>query len=306
MTLLVLCAVIMAKAQIETNGYWYDGWMCYQAKQLGGGKVLMNAMAEGEEMELLLVPVAGKTGTYRVADGPNGNVNAYTYITTVKHQKKEGWDVLCLYNEKNELNVVMQHTSEENSEKLNISKWREQLMGEYIEEEDMRIRINWDQIEVNGELASYELLTFNGMITPYITINEIVGSVNRFEGTWEIVPTLGGMELYSVVPDREEGGWMREELPPLELKKNISRGSRFAYANNTLLNDRQFRRFGKETMRIMRNSILARHGYRFKSKDLQEYFSKQPWYSPAASNDNIKPSFVEQLNIELIKAAENE
>ena len=306
MTLLVLCAVIMAKAQIETNGYWYDGWMCYQAKQLGGGKVLMNAMAEGEEMELLLVPVAGKTGIYRVADGPNGNVNAYTYITTVKHQKKEGWDVLCLYNEKNELNVVMQHTSEENSEKLNISKWREQLMGEYIEEEDMRIRINWDQIEVNGELASYELLTFNGMITPYITINEIVGSVNRFEGTWEIVPTLGGMELYSVVPDREEGGWMREELPPLELKKNISRGSRFAYANNTLLNDRQFRRFGKETMRIMRNSILARHGYRFKSKDLQEYFSKQPWYSPAASNDNIKPSFVEQLNIELIKAAENE
>ena len=37
---------------------------------------------------------------------------------------------------------------------------------------------------------------------------------------------------------------------------------------------------------------------------LQDYFSKEPWYKPAASNDNIKLSFIEQLNMELIKAEE--
>ena len=54
----------------------------------------------------------------------------------------------------------------------------------------------------------------------------------------------------------------------------------------------------------MRNEILAVHGYRFQSEDLQDYFSKQFWYQPAASNDDIKPSLIERLNIELIKAEE--
>ena len=81
---------------------------------------------------------------------------------------------------------------------------------------------------------------------------------------------------------------------------------RFFYASSTLLNDKWFRRFDKSTLRIMRNAILARHGYRFQSKDLQEYFANEPWYKPAASNDKIKLSFVEQLNMELIKHVEAE
>ncbi len=31
---------------------------------------------------------------------------------------------------------------------------------------------------------------------------------------------------------------------------------------------------------IMRNSIFARHGYRFRTLQLQNYFDEQPWYSP--------------------------
>jgi hypothetical protein len=55
----------------------------------------------------------------------------------------------------------------------------------------------------------------------------------------------------------------------------------------------------------MRNAILARHGYRFQSKDLQEYFTNEPWYKPAASNVGIRLSFIEQLNVELIKQMED-
>ena len=54
----------------------------------------------------------------------------------------------------------------------------------------------------------------------------------------------------------------------------------------------------------MRNAILARHGYVFQSKDLKEYFSSQSWYHPAANNADIQLSFIEQLNVDLIKAAE--
>ena len=41
-------------------------------------------------------------------------------------------------------------------------------------------------------------------------------------------------------------------------------------------------------------------------QDLKEYFSNESWYKPAENNDNIKLSFVEQLNLELIKSVEDE
>ena len=33
-------------------------------------------------------------------------------------------------------------------------------------------------------------------------------------------------------------------------------------------------------------------------------FGNEPWYHPAASNDDIRLSFVEQLNVELIQQME--
>ena len=304
MTLLTLCAVVVAKAQIETSGHWYNGWLTYSASQQGGGKVLMNAMAEGEEHEFMLVPVAGKPNVYRVADGPNDYVNEYSDITTVRHQKKEGWNVLCFYNAKNELKAVLEYTDEWNSEKLNLAKWKSQLMGDYSDGDELQVRIYRDNFDINGELAAYTLQTFNGMITPYVHVNEIAGSTNRLEGSWEIVLTLEGLTLYSVAYDNENGMWVRKDAAPIVLKKN-KRASRFFYASNTLLNDKQFRRFSKTVLRIMRNSILARNGYSFKSADLQEYFANEPWYTPVSNNKEVKTSFVEQLNIELIKAEES-
>ena len=56
----------------------------------------------------------------------------------------------------------------------------------------------------------------------------------------------------------------------------------------------------------MRNSILAKHGYMFSSRDLADYFASQPWFSPRPSNDGVldELSLVESLNIELIKCEE--
>ena len=57
-------------------------------------------------------------------------------------------------------------------------------------------------------------------------------------------------------------------------------------------------------LRLLRNKILAYHGYRFKSKDLQEYFSKVGWYKPVDDNSTIKLNIIEQTNIQLIKSEE--
>ena len=79
--------------------------------------------------------------------------------------------------------------------------------------------------------------------------------------------------------------------------------SRFGFAADILLIG-VLHRYDKPLLRVMRNAILAAHGYVFQSKDLKTYFEAQPWYKPAASNSSIKLSLLEQLNVSLIQAAE--
>ncbi len=62
----------------------------------------------------------------------------------------------------------------------------------------------------------------------------------------------------------------------------------------------------KQQLRLLRNKILAYHGYRFQSEDLQEYFSTIAWYKPGNDNNAIKLNIIEQTNIQLIKSEEAE
>lgn len=57
----------------------------------------------------------------------------------------------------------------------------------------------------------------------------------------------------------------------------------------------------------MRNSIYARHGYIFKRKDLADYFSQFPWYTPTTSNsEDVRNQMndIEVFNIDYIKSHE--
>ena len=74
--------------------------------------------------------------------------------------------------------------------------------------------------------------------------------------------------------------------------------------SRALLNTNYLQRVPRPQLRLMRNAILAHHGYRFESKELQGFFNAQEWYTPAKSNKNIKLSIIEQTNLELIKSEE--
>ena len=78
--------------------------------------------------------------------------------------------------------------------------------------------------------------------------------------------------------------------------------------NSVLLNRAYLRDYvaTKEELRLLRNKILAYHGYRFQSKDLQEHFGKMAWYKPVDDNSTIKLDIIEQTNIQLIKSEETE
>lgn len=57
-------------------------------------------------------------------------------------------------------------------------------------------------------------------------------------------------------------------------------------------------------LRLLRNMIYAQHAYAFKSKDLQEWFSKFYWYEPLTSNVDDYLTWIDSINIERIKLFE--
>jgi hypothetical protein len=310
---MMLCAVIAVRAQINEGLHWYNGQITFTARNIENKNVLMEAMDEGEEHEFVLRYVKEMNPNhqvYRTANGTHDYVNLYGVGNTMRHKKAEGLDVLCFYDDKNRLAAVISGEKEWDAEKLNKSRWLSQYIGEYTTEEENEVEQclvwTWESLSFNGIIYPYDIITFNGRVTGYIAIKPVEGSTNELEGTWEVVPTLKGFHLYAV--NTETGNmpweWQRTGVK-YELVESDPNVGRFFYASTILLNDHQFSSFDKSTLRIMRNAILARHGYRFQSKDLQEYFANEPWYKPAASNDGIRLSFIEQLNVELIKQMED-
>ena len=73
---------------------------------------------------------------------------------------------------------------------------------------------------------------------------------------------------------------------------------------NHLLDTHYLGRFSKPQLRLMRNEILARHGWTFQAKDLRQHFGRQPWYKPVADNNSITLGIVELTNLQLLKSEE--
>jgi len=64
----------------------------------------------------------------------------------------------------------------------------------------------------------------------------------------------------------------------------INRGNE-AYLNN----------FSSDELAIIRNTLYARNGYKFKKKEYQKYFGEKSWYNPTTSSQNILTKQEEKL-----------
>jgi DNA gyrase/topoisomerase IV subunit A len=66
----------------------------------------------------------------------------------------------------------------------------------------------------------------------------------------------------------------------------------FPDSDKVIINSTELENCDKFTLLLAKNEIFARKGYRFKDKDLFEYFSNMSWYKPM---DNVKGT-LEELN----------
>lgn len=78
----------------------------------------------------------------------------------------------------------------------------------------------------------------------------------------------------------------------------------YPQASDRLLTEEDLQGMSKKELRLMRNEIMARHGYTFQSADLAKHFNAFPWYSALFKNVDKLITDTEQENIKLIKAHE--
>ena len=228
--------------------------------------------------------------------------------TIVRHMKREGWEVLCNYNEQNQLVDIMEACGPTaDATKMNVGRWKSRAIGQYTglmpDESELHVQWTWDELEVFDSKVPYHVIEFNGIPTGFIRIDRVEGAYNDLEGIWQVTPTREGFLLARYDDSEGNTPWEWKSLGfQVVLTESNPDVSRFDFASKTLLISGLD--YDKPTLRLMRNAILARHGYRFQSPDLQEYFGSEPWYKPADTNDAVRLSFLEELNVALIKYAE--
>ena len=303
--LMILCLLLTGmsvQAQgIKDGSRWNWEELDYTAKVNDDHTIAFTSMAEGEELGFMLNPCDGKQNEYDLDDITDfDGLNPFDEPLHVKYVVQQGWKLLCFYNEKGLLQAILDGTQTADGESVARNKWTQQLMGHYIDSYGDTLQIGREIIYDKGVArAEYTHVMFNGCVIGVI----IVKGLTDLEGAWEAVQTLDGLTLYQVEPG-EYGQYSR--AGGKKQLKWVNTAPRFGYTQDLLLNDTRFRWLSRPTLRIMRNEILARHGYNFSSPDLAAYFGKQPWYRPRPTNDGIldELGFIERLNIELIKAEE--
>lgn len=90
-----------------------------------------------------------------------------------------------------------------------------------------------------------------------------------------------------------------------QINAQISSGCKYPEASSRHLTSEDLAGKSIWELKIMRNEIFARHGYKFKSDDMREYFNKQKWYKPQYDDVTSKLTEIENANIKMIKQYED-
>ena len=282
------------------EGCWYSGSNIYSAKTDADGNVAFYAMAEGQEMGFRLIPTPEAADTYGIANPLIEALNEYEdRVEKVVYREAGEWEVLCFYGADGSLCDAMCLVSDEaDVQKLNINQWVPQICGEYTVAGGHTVKLEEDRAVIDGQRVPMKVETFNDQVMGIVSLE----GQGPLKGSFKLEPTKEGLKVSEMVYD-EDVYWYKPTGVEYRLVWKDNGTPRFDFASDILLNGGLYQ-YDKSMLRLMRNAILARHGYVFQSKDLKEYFTAQSWYKPAASNADIQLSFIEQLNVDLIKAAE--
>ena len=188
---------------------------------------------------------------------------------------------------------------QDNNEYSRIQEFYDVINGTYTDKDGKKYVFNNETLTIDGKRMTIKPVESN--YSGYTNCFEIDGETYCFaiSGT--------GINIYTAALDEEccDCDYYPDKLwVKLRADLNANQG-RWLITNQKIVMERYLLRYTKSMLRLMRNEIYARHGYKFASADLTAYFSKTSWYHPGTDNSKIKLSPLEQLNVNIIKKIED-
>ncbi len=120
---------------------------------------------------------------------------------------------------------------------------------------------------------------------------------------YKYVVTKDGIDLFNVSYDEDEA--MHEDGDLYASLSVDNSQPRWGILEDMVICNSFVEGVAPDALRIMRNEVWARHGYKFTDAALNQHFRSCPWYKPGTDNSKVKLSPVESLNVSLIKYVEN-
>ena len=124
--------------------------------------------------------------------------------------------------------------------------------------------------------------------------------------------SAGGLIIYKAQKDEYDDWEKSNKLMTLTKTECINHTNnkdlkgKYPFVSTDIMINDILGNFDNKELRIMRNEIFARYGYKFKTAEMKAYFESQDWYSGLYDDVNDKLTDLEKLNVQLIKSHENE
>jgi hypothetical protein len=264
------------------------------------GKITLTSADDGGRTQFVLDPIPDQVGWFSL-DGEITSTILLSQTTLASLTEDGGRQMLVIY--RGGMVSKLFERTELSSEEIIAERWYPTVRGKYtLKTPDGRTRsvlVNDNLVTIDGETVSYKIVTSNGAPLDVVDIQDGVG-----KGAWHFVRTIDGFNVYrSKLNDSGEYEELYDEVDdrPYVLSWADPTQSRWSYLSEVFIIPIHYT---KESLRLIRNHILAQHGYVFRDKQLKEYFKTQPWYKPGKDNDSINLNFIEQMNISRIQGEE--
>ena len=197
------------------------------------------------------------------------------------------------------LEILVKYDGEgEGFEQMRIQEFFDALNGTYTDKDGKKYVFNNNEFTIDGKKMT-------------ITPEPIYGSYDKCFSTDDgnaycFAISETGINLYTGALDDCNDCYYYPDKLLVQLRADLDANQgRWQFTNQKIVMEGQLHRYSKSLLRLMRNEIYARHGYKFASADLAAYFAKTSWYSPVSDNSKVKLSALEQLNVSIIKRVED-
>ena len=171
-----------------------------------------------------------------------------------------------------------------------IKKWSVEVLH-IAQALEKQMQVDWNISVGNDCVAQYP------QTLPPVIITQYSGSCGYSIPVLE-ASNWGDMTLFI-----DENMMSKETADPVFDYIESSSSYLLPHSDVIKLSESELTYFNKDELRLARNEIFARHGYVFKSDELESYFAEKTWYYPDPYYDGSLNN-IEEYNVKLIEDLE--